>query len=117
MGGLSIAHPGWIAIGVAMIAVGVWLIRWANRNNLNGVAVSAAAGAALSAARNRGRAAMPSEITERYADVASASTHTGKVKKIAGFGLRHAAAQVFGIIGFIVVVAGLMAVVLGVFYV
>lgn len=116
MPGLALTHPGWVAIGLGLILAGGWLIRWANRNNMNSAIASATADAAANAFRKRGRPDMPAEIKGRLDDVASAPTNAGKAKKIAGYGFRHAMSQLFGVIGFILVVTGIMLAVLGVFY-
>jgi hypothetical protein len=113
---LSLTHPGWVAIGLAMIAIGVWLIRWANRNNMAGQIASATAEAAANALRKGAHHEMPSAIKTKYDDVASAPGYTGKAKKIAGYGVRNAMSQLFGVIGFIATIVGLMLVVLGLFY-
>jgi hypothetical protein len=110
-------HPGWVALGIVMILAGVWLIRWANRNNMATAISRAAAEAALTAVRKgKSGTGVPSAIKARYDDVASAPTTTGKAKKVSGYLFRNAMSQVFGIIGFISVVVGLMLAVLGAFY-
>jgi hypothetical protein len=98
---LSLIHPGWVAIGVAMIAIGVWLIRWANRNNMAGEIANAtaeAAGKALHKGAHPGTPAGP------------------KTKRVAGYGVRNAMSQLFGVVGFIATVVGLMLVIFGVYY-
>ncbi|MEQ1652056.1 MAG: hypothetical protein ABL897_06190 [Hyphomicrobium sp.] len=116
MGGFSIAHPGWLAIGIAMLLAGIWLIRWANRNNMASAIAGATADAAFKAIRKGGQLEMPGEIKTRLDDVSSAKTTSGKAKKVAAYGIRHAMSQLFGVIGFFCVVIGLMLAVLGVFY-
>jgi protein-S-isoprenylcysteine O-methyltransferase Ste14 len=113
---LSLTHPGWVAIGLVLIGIGVWLIRWANRNNMAGQIAGAAAEAAANALRKGAHHEMPSAIKAKYDDVASQPTYAGKAKKVAGYGFRNAMSQLFGVIGFIATVIGLMLVVLGLFY-
>jgi uncharacterized membrane protein len=114
---ISLQHPGWVALGIAMILVGVWLIRWANRNNMASVLSSAATEAAIGTMRKGShRGEVPSAIKAGYDDVASAPTHAGKAKKVTGYIFRNAMSQLFGVIGFIMVVVGLMLAVLGLFY-
>jgi uncharacterized membrane protein len=114
---ISLQHPGWVALGIAMILVGVWLIRWANRNNMASVLSSAATEAAIGAMRKgTHHGEVPSAIKAGYDDVASAPTHAGKAKKVTGYIFRNAMSQLFGVIGFIMVVVGLMLAVLGLFY-
>ncbi len=116
MSGIEIAHPSWVAIGLGMLAVGIWLIRWANRNSMTAAIADATAEAAIGALRKRGRPDMPSEIKARLDDVAGAPTATGKAKKIAGYTFRHAMSQLFGVIGFVLALGGFLLAVLGVFY-
>ncbi len=116
MAGFSMTHPGWVAIGIVMIAIGIWLIRWANRNNMISTMTEATTEVAISAMRKRGSPDMPSEIKARFDDVASEPTTTGKTKKVARYAVRHALSQVFGVMGFVAVVAGLLLAVLGVVY-
>jgi hypothetical protein len=113
---LSMTHPGWAALGLAMILVGVWLIRWANRNNMAGAIAGATAEAAFKAVRKGARPEVPDEIKVKLNDVTSSPSYAGKAKKIASYGLRNAMSQLFGVIGFIMVVVGLMLAVLGAFY-
>ena len=114
---ISLTHPGWVALGIGLILIGVWLIRWANRNNMASAISSAATEAAIGAMRKRGQHGdIPSAIKAGYDDVASAPTTTGKAKKATGYIFRNAMSQLFGVIGFILVVVGLMLAVLGLFY-
>lgn len=113
---LSLNHPGWIAIGLALIVAGIWLIRWANRNNMASAIAEATAEAAFKGIRKGAAPDMPATIKARLDDVNSAPTKTGKAKKIAGYGIRHALSQVFGVAGFILLVVGVMLVALGAFY-
>ena len=113
---LSLPHPSWVAIGLVLIGIGVWLIRWANRNNMAGQIAGAAAEAAAKALHRGAHSDMPSAIKTKYDDVTSQPTYTGKAKKIAGYGVRNAMSQLFGVTGFITTVVGLMFVVLGLFY-
>ena len=109
-------HPGWIAIGLAMIIAGIWLIRWANRNSMAGAIRDATVGIAVDAITKRGRPSMPPEIQAKMADVANAKGATGKAKKIASYGVRNSMSQVFGVAGFILFVTGLMVAIFGFMY-
>ena len=113
---LSMNHPGWIAVGLLMILAGIWLIRWANRNNMASAIAEATAEAAFKTVRKGAAPDMPANIKARLDDVSSAPTKTGKAKKIAGYGIRHALSQVFGVAGFVVLVVGVMLVAFGAFY-
>ncbi|MBR2536758.1 MAG: hypothetical protein IKE66_11875 [Hyphomicrobium sp.] len=116
MTGIPMTHPGWVAIGLAMVLIGIWLIRWANRNSMTGAIADATAEAAIGALKKRGRPDMPADIRARLDDVAGAPTATGKARKVARYAFRHAMSQVFGIAGFIMVMAGLLLAVFGAFY-
>lgn len=105
---LSLTHPGWVAIGLGMILVGVWLIRWANRNNMTSAIAGATTDAAVEALRHGTRAGPD--------DAKRSGPHPARTKKIASYGFRNAMSQLFGVIGFISVVVGLMLAVLGAFY-
>lgn len=113
---LALNHPGWIAIGIVMILAGVWLIRWANRNSMTAAIADATAEAAFKTIRKGAAPDMPSAIKTRLDDVASAPSTAGKAKKIAGYGFRHAMSQLFGVVGFVLVVAGLLLAVFGAMY-
>lgn len=116
MTGIPMTHPGWVAVGFAMVLVGIWLIRWANRNSMTGAIADATAEAAIGAIKKRGRPDMPSEIRSRLDDVAGAPTTSGKARKVASYAFRHAMSQVFGIAGFVLLMAGLLLAVFGAFY-
>jgi hypothetical protein len=116
MESLSIAHPLWIALGLVMLLIGVWLIRWAARNNMASAISSATAEAAFNTIRKGGKFEVPGEVRARMDDVRSAQGTTGKAKKVAGYAFRHAMSQLFGIVGFLLVTAGLVAIILGVYY-
>jgi len=88
----TFGHPLWITSGVLLVIVGFLLFRWARRLG----------------APNRNAA------TSRDASV-------GKIlkgqKAPATGSFRRAMSQFFGIVGFLMIIAGLMAIFLGVFYV
>lgn len=111
---LSLTHPGWVAIGIVLIAAGIWLIRWANRNAMTGQIKAAAAEAASQALRRGSHDQLPS--ASGSADEDTANTRSSKGNRVAAYGVRHAMSQLFGVIGFIAAVVGLILVVLGAFY-
>lgn len=116
MAGFSMTHPSWVATGIVMIGIGIWLIRWASRNNMISTITDATTEAAISAMRRRGRPDMPSELKSRLDDVSSEATATGKTKKVARYAFRHAMSQLFGVVGFLAVVGGLLLAILGIYY-
>jgi hypothetical protein len=99
-----------------MILVGVWLIRWANRNNMAGQIAGATAEAAVKAMRKGASHEMPAGLNGKPGDGSSVPAAPARSKKIAGFGLRNAMSQLFGVTGFIMAVVGLMLTILGAFY-
>ena len=99
----TFAHPHWIVAGVLLILGGFWLFRWARRND-NSAAISAAtAEAAINKLRRK-------------------SAGIGQPTPVAAAGMgaaarfRNAMAQFFGIVGILMVIAGLVAMVFGAFY-
>jgi hypothetical protein len=96
----TFGHPLWISSGVLMVVVGLLLFRWARR--------SKAADQIASATRE---AAVDKLIKGQKGSSQAAS------KKLAPHYFRRAMAQLFGIIGFLLIIAGLMAIFLGIFYV
>lgn len=113
---LSFSHPAWIVSGVIMMAIGIWMIRWANRHNVARELAGAAANAAITTLRKGGKLEVPSELGARVSEIASAKGATGKTKKVAGYVARQALSQLFGTGGFILAVAGFLTALLGVFY-
>lgn len=113
----TIAHPTWLVLGLAFALIGVWMIRWASRNNMASAIRDATVGVAIDAVARRGRPNMPPEIRAKIDTIKGAQGGTGKAKKIASYGIRHSLSQLFGVTGFILVMAGLVTAVLGVFYV
>ena len=109
-------HPGWIAMGLALILIGGWLIRWANRNSMTAMIRDATVGVAIDTMTKHGRPNMPPDMQAKIDDIANAKGATGKAKKIASYGVRNSMSQVFGVAGFIMLVTGLMMVVFGFMY-
>ena len=97
----TIAHPMWLAIGLLMSLIGIWLIRWASRNNMASAIKDATVGAALDTLAKRGRP--------------DGHGVDSKAKKVASYGLRNSMSQLFGATGFILLMAGLVTAVLGIF--
>jgi hypothetical protein len=112
----AIPHPTWIIYGLIAVLIGIWLIRWASRNNMASAIRDATVGVALDALAKRGRPEMPAELRAKVDDIRNASGKSGKAKKIASYGVRHSLSQIAGITGFILVMSGLVAAVLGVYY-
>ena len=89
----TFGHPLWIFSGVALVLVGFWLFGWATSSDTGGLTADA---------------------TGQHNAPSTAATNAPPSKTRTNF--RRAMSQLFGIIGFLLIVAGLMAAVLGVFY-
>lgn len=94
---LNFAHPKWVWVGTAMVLVGLFLVRWARRNNRERALSGAAAEAAVRALKKEGRPA-------GHRKAANKNT------------FRNAMSQVFGSVGFILLMAGLLTALFGIVY-
>jgi flagellar biogenesis protein FliO len=101
----TFGHPLWIFSGVALVLVGFWLFRWATSSNTSGRSASTAEQGKLRGLFRRRKS---------QADAPSTAATNAPSKAASNF--RRAMSQLFGIIGFLLIIAGLMAAVLGVFY-
>ena len=95
----AFAHPIWISTGLLLILVGALLVRWARRDKSRSHIAEAT-----------------KQSTIRRLFGAPPRNRTAE-RKMAGHRFRGAIAQFFGIVGFLLLVAGLMAALLGIFYV
>lgn len=98
----NFGHPRWIVAGVLLVLLGLWLFQWARRNN----AAQAIANSTAEAAINKllRSPARPAEESRSAA------------KKRASNNFRQAMSQLFGIIGFLLMIVGLMSALFGIFY-
>lgn len=97
----TFGHPLWIFVGAVLVLVGLWLFLWAT-----GRSASATEQGKLRSIFRRGK------IQPNVPSTAAANATPSKT--VSNF--RRAMSQLFGIIGFLMIIAGLMAAVLGVFY-
>ena len=97
----TFGHPLWIFVGAVLVLVGLWLFLWAT-----GRSASATEQGKLRGIFRR-RKSQPNAPS-------TATTNATPSKTATNF--RRAMSQLFGIIGFLMIIAGLMAAVLGVFY-
>lgn len=111
----SISHPGWLAAGLLIALLGVWMIRWANRNNMTAAIRDATVGVAIDAVAKRGRPNLPVHARTELDKFKSASV-TGKARTVASYGIRQSLSQLLGVTGFILVMSGLVMAVFGLFY-
>ncbi|MFT3730126.1 MAG: hypothetical protein QM780_01705 [Hyphomicrobium sp.] len=95
---LTLVHPRWIVTGIILILAGLWLIRWARRNDGSAEISAATAEAAFDKLRKKpGQKSAPKP-------------------GLAAVRFRSSMAQFFGIVGTLMAIAGLVSIVFGVFY-
>jgi hypothetical protein len=96
----TFGHPLWISSGLLLMLAGFWLFRWASRNSATGEIANATKEVAINKLLKGSQS--------REASPAS--------KNLPAHNFRRAMSQLFGIIGFLLIIAGLMSVLLGIFY-
>lgn len=101
----SMQHPLWIFVGLMLVLVGILLVRWAARNDMTSAISQATAQSAIGALLRRS-----SKSGRRKARAEE------KANRPTGYAARHAMSQLAGAVGFILIMAGLLAAVLGVYY-
>lgn len=112
---MPIDDAGWLVAGLALCAAGIWLIRWASRNNMASEIKDAAVSATMSALKKRGRPDIPDNVKARMSEFEAAQGVTGKAKTVASYAVRNSLSQVFGVLGFILLMAGLVTAAIGIF--
>lgn len=100
---MTFAHPHWIVAGVLLILGGFWLFRWARQNDSRAAIAAATTEAAINKLRKKSGAAGP----------APAKTSAGSTARTR---FRNSMAQFFGIVGVLMMIAGIVAMVFGIFY-
>lgn len=108
----SIAHPTLLAIGLAVFVLGVLLRRWASRHSLTDQLTDAA----WEAVKARDAGVIGREVKGKLDEINQAGSSIGKAKAAAGYGIRHAIAQVVGIAGLVAALGGLALAAFGVFW-
>jgi hypothetical protein len=99
----TFGHPHWIVAGVLLILVGFWLFRWARRNDASAEVKAAATEAAVNKLLKNSPGKVP-------------AASPAAAKKRAATNFRNSMSQLFGIVGFLMIIAGLVAIVFGIFY-
>jgi hypothetical protein len=105
------SHPYLLAGGGVLIICGFFLMRWASRYDLKGLALDAA----WEVAKNR-RLNVETELGDRVQDLRAESSNVGRAKMVAGHATRHVAAQVASIAGLIAIAAGALLIALAVWW-
>lgn len=97
----TFGHPLWISSGVLMMLVGFLLFRWARRDD---------------AAEHIAKATREAAVNKMLKGGGPPRSGGPSSKNLATHHFRRAMAQLFGIVGFLLIIAGLMAALLGMFY-
>jgi hypothetical protein len=103
----------WLLLtGAALILVGV-LIRWRTaRYDLKDATIDSA----WTLARGKRTAENPTALEEKFRDIQSQPTWSGKATKAAGTAIGHFAAQVLSVVALVLVLAGVVLAVAGYFW-
>ncbi len=98
----TFAHPKWILAGVALILGGLWLFRWARRNDASEAIAAATADVAIN------------KLRKNSPKPAGAPSPAARISTATRF--RNSMAQLAGILGILMLISGLVAAVFGIFY-
>jgi hypothetical protein len=99
----TILHPKWIVTGLALCLGGIWLFRWGRRNDRSGEIAAATAEAAINKLRKN--------TSPKEKPPAAGSTRSSAAERF-----RNSMAQFLGIVGALMIIAGLVSMIFGVFY-
>ncbi|MBS0239767.1 MAG: hypothetical protein JSR89_15220 [Proteobacteria bacterium] len=99
----AFAHPLWIVAGVLLFFAGFWLFRWSQRNSASAEIAAATTEAAVNKLLKNPAAKIPADAPK-------------PAKKRAAANFRNAMAQLAGIVGLLMIIAGLVYAVFGIFY-
>ncbi len=108
----SIANPTLLAIGIAIFILGILLRRWSSRHSLTDQLTDAA----WEAVKARDSGVIGREVRGKLDEINRSGSNFGKAKAVAGYGFRHAVAQVVGIAGLVALLGGLVLSALGVLW-
>ncbi len=111
-----VQSPGLLIAAIVALVIGVLLKRWSSRNSMTSLMADSAKSAAFAAVRSGKVPQMPAELGAKIADFQAEKTNVGRAKKAAGYGFRHFLAQIFGLVGLIAILGGLMLGVLSLFW-
>lgn len=99
----TFGHPHWIVAGILLILGGFTLFRWARRNDNRAEIAAASAEAAFSKLRKKSSGKAPAEP--------ATTANRGMAARF-----RNSMAQFLGIVGVLAIIAGLVALIFGIFY-
>lgn len=107
-----IPNPTLLVIGLVLFVLG-WMLRsWASRHSLTDQVTDTA----WEAVKKRDAGVIGREIKGKITEINQASSTLGKASKVAGYGVRHAMAQVAGLAGIAGILIGLVLAGLGLFW-
>lgn len=107
-----IANPLLLMIGLAFLAVGLFLLRRAKSQSI----VDATKDAAWESLKNREAAPFRRHIESTASDIVSEASNTAIAKRVAGMAAREAMARVLRVAGIISILGGLALAALGSFW-
>ncbi|MEQ1712879.1 MAG: hypothetical protein ABL908_15960, partial [Hyphomicrobium sp.] len=96
----------------AVFVLGLLLRRWSNRHSLTDQLTDAA----WEAVKARDAGVIGREVQGKLDDINRAGSQFGKAKAVAGYGIRHAIAQVVGIAGLLALLGGVVLGGLGMYW-
>jgi hypothetical protein len=98
-------------VGGLAILVGIMFRRWAGRHDLRGALTDSA----WQLARGRRRGGRKTDIEEKFAEIASAATTAGRVRRAGGSVIGHFMSTIVGLTGLVLILAGLATIAAGYF--
>lgn len=98
--------------GGASVLFGMLLRRWAGANDLIGMLKDSA----WQLVRGKRRGGQLTDIEERFAEISSAATTGGKIRRATGSVIGHLVSATVGLIGLVLILAGLAMAAAGYFY-
>lgn len=101
-----------LVIGLVLFVLGWFLRSWASRHSMTDQVTDTA----WEAVKKRDAGVIGREIKGKITEINQASSTLGKASKVAGYGVRHAMAQVAGLAGIAVLLIGLALAALGLFW-
>jgi hypothetical protein len=98
----ALGHPYLLGFGALLMLVGWRAWRWAGRHDLKGLAVDAA----WQVAKSRGDLRAQTDLGDKWKELASDPSTSGRARKVAGHAARHVVAQFVGLGGLVGMLGG-----------